>query len=202
MPLNWIVDSGTGYARDLTGSWVLGSAWLEANPANITSGTLYPYVRNPRSYLCPADPAKTDAAYGKPLPLNRSYATQCSRHSMGFYFNGTIWPDPYLQFSNCVKLSSTQTPGPIQVWGFIEPGAASHDVASWNFFVTQLNVMWAHQPTDRHSSRCNLTFLDGHVEHYRWQAAHEWRGPGPLRIEPGGDQADYEHLLAGAPRAE
>src|SRR6185369_6738433 len=48
MPLNWL--DATGW-YDLPGSWVLRNAGLEAGLTNITSGTLYPYVRNVRSYL-------------------------------------------------------------------------------------------------------------------------------------------------------
>jgi prepilin-type processing-associated H-X9-DG protein/prepilin-type N-terminal cleavage/methylation domain-containing protein len=200
MPWNLIASTRSGYARNVLGSWVLGSAWSEAEPTNITSGTLYQYVGSARTYLCPADPAKTVPDAGRPVPVNRSYATQSSLHSHGAYFNSTFWPAPYMQFSDCVKLSAIQTPGPAQVWGFIEPSAAGHDIASWDFLVDALNVLWAHQPTDRHSSGCNLSFLDGHVEHRRWKAPHEMRGGQPDKIQPGGDREDYNRLLAGVPR--
>jgi prepilin-type processing-associated H-X9-DG protein len=200
MPLNLIENAGL-YARDLPGSWVLGSAWAEAALTNITSGTLYPYVGNARSYLCPADLAKTDGTVSKPVPVNRSYSTQCSLHSEGYYFATTAWPAPYLKYPECVKLSAILTPGPTGVWGFIEPSEAGHDIASWDFFVMQLNVMWAHQPSDRHSFGCNLSFLDGHAQRYGWKAAHEKRGSIPALIQPGGDRDDYNHLLAGVPRA-
>ena len=106
-----------------------------------------------------------------------------------------------MQFAECVKLSAIHVPGPAQVWCFIEFNAAGHDYGSWDFYVDNLHHMWAHQPTDRHSFGCNLTFLDGHGERYRWKAAHEWRGAsGPEPVKPGNDHDDYERLLAGAPR--
>jgi type II secretory pathway pseudopilin PulG len=46
MPLNWLDSTGN---YDLPGSWVLGNARLDAALANITNGTLYPYVSNLRS---------------------------------------------------------------------------------------------------------------------------------------------------------
>src|SRR5262245_9541358 len=51
MPLNDVSNVSPGY--DLPGSWVLGNAGVETNLTNITSGTLYPYVRNVQTYLCP-----------------------------------------------------------------------------------------------------------------------------------------------------
>jgi prepilin-type processing-associated H-X9-DG protein len=91
-------------------------------------------------------------------------------------------------------------PATDQVWVFIEPTDLSHDAASWDFFVDQLNVMWAHQPSDRHASGCNLSFLDGHVQPYRWKASHQGRGQGPEPIQPGSDREDYRRLLRGVPR--
>jgi prepilin-type processing-associated H-X9-DG protein len=107
-----------------------------------------------------------------------------------------------MQFRDCVKLSAIGQPGPAQVWGFIEPSAAGHDYASWDFYVDALNQTWAHQPTDRHSFSCNLTFLDGHGARYRWKAAHEKRGAVPEPIQGSGDRDDYNRLLAGVPRAQ
>jgi len=199
MPLNYLDPTGW---FDISGSWVLGNAGLQADLTNITFGTLYPYVRNVRSYLCPTDPAKTAAPGTKPSPVTRSYATQCSLHSWGPPFSTTIWPAPYLQFKECIKLSSIRIPGPPQVWCFIEPSAAGHDYGSWDFYAAQLNVMWAHQPSDRHSFGCNLTFLDGHAERYRWKAAHEWNGSTLTAIRGSADHEDYTRLLSGVPRAQ
>jgi prepilin-type N-terminal cleavage/methylation domain-containing protein/prepilin-type processing-associated H-X9-DG protein len=194
MPLNNINSVGPGY--DLPGSWVLGNAGVNTNVADITSGTLYPYVRNVRTYLCPIDPAKTAGAV--PAPVIRSYAVQSSLHSKGFY-DTTPWPDPFMQYTNCVKLSAIRVPGPTQVWSFIEESAAGHDYSSWDFYVAALNQMWAHQPTDRHSFGCNLTFLDGHGERYHWKAPHEQRGT-VQAIRGSADFDDYSRLLAGVPR--
>jgi prepilin-type N-terminal cleavage/methylation domain-containing protein/prepilin-type processing-associated H-X9-DG protein len=195
MPLTWIDPTGW---YGLPGSWVLGNARLDADITNIISGTLYPYVRNVRSYFCPTDPAKTER--GVPVPVTRSYDTQSSLHSKGGPYAGTIWPDPFMQYEDCIKLSSVRIPSPAQVWGFIEPSAAGHEYGSWDFQVDHLNVWWVHHPSDRHSSGCNLTFLDGHAERYRWKEAHEHRGPYPNPILNDRDHDDYNRLLAGVPR--
>ena len=193
MPLNQVDSTG----NDLPGSWVLGNAGSQADLTNITSGTLFDYVKNVGTYRCPTDPAKTTGR----LPVTRSYATQNSLHSSGVFLSVT-WPAPFMQFRDCVKLSAIHLPGPSQVWGFIEPSAASHDYGSWDFYVDDLHHTWAHQPTDRHSLGGNLSFLDGHSEHYRWKTLHERRGAVPEPVMGAGDANDYERLLEGAPREQ
>jgi prepilin-type N-terminal cleavage/methylation domain-containing protein/prepilin-type processing-associated H-X9-DG protein len=197
MPLNYVVGPAPGY--DIPGSWVLGNAGANAELTNITSGTLFYYVKDVRTYLCPTDPKQIGSP--TPVPVNRSYATQMSLHTEGVLALNT-WPAPFMQFRDCVKLSSIQVPGPAQVWGFIEPSTASHDYASWDFDVTGVNSKWVHHPTNRHSFGCNLTFLDGRGEHYRWKTAHEDRGPNPNLNLGSADLDDYNRLLAGVPRVQ
>jgi prepilin-type processing-associated H-X9-DG protein/prepilin-type N-terminal cleavage/methylation domain-containing protein len=194
MPLNDVNTEG----NDVLGSWVLGNAGLQADLSNLTNGTLYPYVGNVRSYRCPTDFAKTAGG----VPVTRSYAIQVSLHSIGIVAAFT-WPAPYMQFADCVKVASLVQPGPARTWTFIEPSAASHDYGSWDFYVLGLNQTWAHQPSDRHSSGCNLSFADGHVERYGWKAPHEGRGTTPVPVGSVGganDHDDYRRLLDGAPR--
>src|SRR5689334_17225777 len=128
LPLNWITTDG-GVTRSLPGSWVLGNAALDVDLTNITSGTLYPYVPNPRSYRCPADQTKADTAVVKKVPVIRSYATLSAFNSKGAYY-ATIAPWPYLE---CDKLSAFHNPGPGDAWVFIDPNQASHEGAGWDF---------------------------------------------------------------------
>ena len=198
MPLNRIIDSGGGLIRSRPGSWVLGNALVDAELTNITSGTIYSYISNVRSYRCPGDQTQiTPIASGKGL-VNRSYAANSAFNSKGEYYTDTIAPWPYLE---CEKLSTIHKPGPDAVWVFIEPNAESHDAAGWDFIIAQAPnfTEWAHLPTDRHGQGCNLSFLDGHAQSYRWKSPKEKR-PGGDSIHAGGDRADFEHLIAGFPR--
>jgi prepilin-type processing-associated H-X9-DG protein len=46
---------------------------------------------------------------------------------------------------------------------------------------------------DRHKQGCNLSFLDGHVEHWRWKAPKVYRfSESPAT--PGGDLEDHRRL--------
>lgn len=195
MPLNWI--TGGNVTRSLPGSWVLGNAGVDVDLTNITSGTLYPYVPSPRSYRCPADQTKVDTGVGKKVPVIRSYATLSALNSKGSYYSTTA-PWPYLE---CEKLSAIHNPGPAEAWVFIEPSEASHDAAGWDFIIAEAPnfAHWAHLPTDRHSRSCNLSFMDGHVQPYRWKAAKEKR-PVVASILAGADREDFNRLIAGHPR--
>jgi len=59
--------------------------------------------------------------------------------------------------------------------------------------------VWFDLPTDRHNQGCNLSFLDGHAEHWRWKAPKIFRGYG---VSPAGvlDKADLHRLQECLPR--
>ncbi len=195
MPLNWADDN---YYRSLPGSWVLGNSSVDVDLTNITSGTLFQYISNPRSYLCPADQTKAQVGNGQKSPVIRSYARIGALHSKGGPYDSTIVPPPYL-LTGTQKLSALSAPGPSKIWVFIEPNEDSHHHAGWDFLITEIpNVNWGHMPTDRHAQGCNLSFVDGHCERYPWKAPKEGR-PGLEPIRAGGDRDDFNRLIAGYP---
>ncbi len=52
--------------------------------------------------------------------------------------------------------------------------------------------MWYDLPANRHSQGCNLSFADGHVEHWRWKSAMTFRylGQRPFPDE----KPDYQRV--------
>ena len=69
------------------------------------------------------------------------------------------------------KQSSFQNPGPAKAFVFIDnhPG----NTAGGSFSVVQPGSgwNWGHFPGARHQNGANLSFADGHVEHWRWKEA-------------------------------
>ena len=55
LALNEVDISGGGTPEGTTNSWVTGNCAVDANPATITCGTLYAYVKTIKVYHCPAD---------------------------------------------------------------------------------------------------------------------------------------------------
>ena len=154
-------DSGVGLAaapRNSSNSWVLGNPKEDRNSENVTRGTLYPYVSHTEVYRCPMDSSTTRSGY----PRTRSY-------SIDAYLGGD---DEDLDPRVKMRINDVVNPGPEKTFVFIE----EHENSIWSsgFIVLPrekfaLNAgAWASTPSDRHMQGCNLTFVDGHVEYWRW----------------------------------
>jgi prepilin-type processing-associated H-X9-DG protein len=63
-----------------------------------------------------------------------------------------------------------QIPKPSQLFVFLDEDKDSIDDAHFLVWPAPDN-RWVNLPSDRHSQGCNLSFADGRVEHWRWQAA-------------------------------
>ena len=55
---------------------------------------------------------------------------------------------------------------------------------------------WGHLPADRHHQGCNLSFADGHVEHYRWRTPKIFRSS-PQAVANDSELLDFKRLTAG-----
>src|SRR5436190_4417606 len=55
-------------------SWVIGNCAMDPDPATITGGTLYPWVKDSKVYRCPAD---HDTIRGTSQLTLRSYSLSC-----------------------------------------------------------------------------------------------------------------------------
>jgi prepilin-type N-terminal cleavage/methylation domain-containing protein/prepilin-type processing-associated H-X9-DG protein len=185
-------------AKGLNGSWVLGNAKNDTNASNIEAGVLFCYVGSAGAYHCPAD--LSTVRVSPHLRRTRSYSldswlvspdTVYGGHGIGF----TPWDDPLVPF----KIGGHHLPPPSGVFVFIDEQEQSIDAG---FFVIE-QPAWAIQDSsadywyslaaDRHRQGCNLSFLDGHVEHWRWQAPKVYKGFF-VPATPGGDVADHRRL--------
>jgi prepilin-type N-terminal cleavage/methylation domain-containing protein/prepilin-type processing-associated H-X9-DG protein len=197
LPLNNAIDVGPGM-RSPDGSWVVGSAKTDTNTANIEAGVIYPMIRAAGVYHCPAD---ASTATGVPsLRRTRSYSLSLWLNS-SYDGHWSTTDDPHMQ----LRLSTMHLPPPSSVFGFIDEHPASID--SGFFAIEQPRRIesdsgsdsWGSLPADRHRQGCNLSFLDGHVEHWRWQAPKVvYRGVS-TPATPGRDLADLHRLQESVP---
>jgi prepilin-type processing-associated H-X9-DG protein/prepilin-type N-terminal cleavage/methylation domain-containing protein len=152
-----------------------GLSWLpdldadtEINPSNIINGLLYQYNHSLPIYHCPADLSTLQTPDGQPLAQLRWRSYNLSQSINGYpqgagQFNG---------LPTCTKYTEVRHPAPSELFVFIDESAntiidaefGNPPVGSY----VQQNVWWD-VPSDRHNQGGNLSFVDGHVEHWKWR---------------------------------
>ena len=193
-----------GGVRNLAGSWVVGSAKTDTNSANIEAGVIYGYVASAQVYRCPADKSRVRGASG--LTRTRSYSldgwlissdTSYSGNGVSFTTQDYDW-GPF-------KLSQHHLPPPSGVFAFIDENEQSIDAGfflilqpRWVVDAGAVSDAWRGVPADRHQQGSNLSFLDGHVEHWRWKALKVYKGF-DAPAAPGPDLADHRRLQEALP---
>jgi prepilin-type N-terminal cleavage/methylation domain-containing protein/prepilin-type processing-associated H-X9-DG protein len=145
-------------------SWVTGNAFTEMTSSNIQLGILFRYVSADATYRCPSDRSMVRDA-GK-VPRTRHYGLDIYMNGTG---NSAAPPDVPAELI-FRKQSSFQNPGPAKAFVFIDNHPKN--TAGGSFFVYQAATWkWGHFPDARHQNGANLSFADGHVEHWRWKEA-------------------------------
>jgi len=136
-------------------TWCRSVAPLDNYPINDETSLLFRYNQNASIYHCPADRSTLQDQPSK--QRNRSY-------NMSNSINMTE-ADHYRKF--------TEVPRPTELFVFID----THENAIWDatFGVLALGSywqdFWLDIPAERHQEGANISFVDGHAERWKWQAA-------------------------------
>ena len=179
LPPNNSAKSGfiqSGVSNAWGNSWVWGNAQRDTNSANIEHGVLFPEVGSSVVYRCPAD---RSTVIGRPdLRRFRSYsASWCLNVHIK---SGDLQEGGNDISINLRKFSQIVNPAPTKILVFIDEHERSIDdgvfgvPVPWAGGESEAKIgrwkQWwgASMPADRHSQGCNLSFADGHVEHYHW----------------------------------
>jgi prepilin-type N-terminal cleavage/methylation domain-containing protein len=168
------VDLSSSAPRSTTNSWVTGNCTADDDPATITGGTLYPLVKNMKTYRCPLDRGVfTDTS----TPTLRSY-------SLSGYMNGPVEGDaqwgvvPVSKTGQIRNASGTLT--------FLDEDGSTLD--DGHFLYSATINSWFNIPAWRHSHGDTLAFADGHVEYWKWRGAQ----PAETYFTSGGTPADAQ----------
>ncbi len=197
------VDCPNAVWESMPGSWVLGNAKEDITTDNIKNGVMFPYTQSEKIYRCPSD---TSFPRGlKNLKRTRSY-------SMDFFLNtrqeGWIFipfcgwkPVDEVDWSGVrsqpqeregkTKYCELGEPGPAHTFVFLDVN--EHSIDSGGFSLSPGLKKWDHLPSDRHNGGANLSFADGHVEHYRWISPKVFVAPSQVAANPE-DEADLRWL--------
>ena len=165
LPLNKSVDGPLSERffgrRNSSNSWVVGSPKEDLTSINLIRGTLFPFTEKAVSvYRCPAD---------RSTVVNRKDVLRTRSYSMSAFLNGDAEGiDPRVK----TRDSELINPSTDKIFVFIE----EHEESGWlGSFMIQpkekfalASGSWASVPSDRHNQGCNLSFVDTHVEYWKW----------------------------------
>ena len=182
-------------ANDVTGqSWLPDqSAPTELDPSNIVNGLLFKYNTSLGIYHCPADLSTLETPDGQPLPQLRWRSYNMSE-SVNGYPQGD--PEYFPLIPAWTRYTEIRHPSPGQLFVLIDENSGTQLDAEFGnppvgspYF--EPNIWWD-MPSDRHNQGANLSFADGHVEHWKWvrpKIFYDWFQP----VDPG-EMPDFLRL--------
>ena len=137
-------------------TWCRGIAPLDTNEINSTISLLFNYNQSAAIYHCPADNSTID-----------DYPEMLRKRSYNMSNSANCAADNHFR-----KYAEIRNPAGL----FIFIDTNENDIWDSTFGVlSSTDYFWANYwldiPADRHQRGCNLTFADGHVEHWQWRTA-------------------------------
>lgn len=161
-----VVAAGASWLPDL-------DAWHEYDPSNIVNGLLFVYNKSLPIYHCPSDLStlETPDPDDQPLPQPRWRSYNMSQSVNGYpEFDAEM----YALLPMWKKFTQIRQPVPSSLFVLIDEDSNCILDAEFGNPPTgspyfEQDVWWD-LPSSRHSQGANLSFADGHVEHWRWQA--------------------------------
>lgn len=170
LPLNNYVISVRPGNEELTKgqSWAPGDARYDTTTENLEKGLLFPYLRNASVFKCPSDFSSAITPSGEKLGKPRVRSV-----------NMNMWLacDKNIESTTGRKLSiytlnGITTPKPNQFFVFIDTHPDTISDPTFGIYAPgdPRGEYWANLPSDRHNKGANISFADGHVEHWKWRA--------------------------------
>jgi len=136
-------------------TWCRGLAPLETNEINAATSLLFPYNQSTAIYHCPSDHSTIE---GYPNTLrkrsyNMSNSANCTTDN---HFRK--YPEIRVPTGLFIFIDTDEN----DIWDSTF-GVIPADYPYWSNY-------WLDIPADRHLQGGNLTFADGHAEHWKWRA--------------------------------
>ena len=159
--------SGSGGSGTIAG----GASWCLAEPTipNVENGLLFQYNSSLGIYHCPADHSTLTDSNGNPLSQLRARSYNMSQ-SVNGYPEYDSFVENYIPYFK--KVTQIKTPNISACLVFIDENEATLLDSQFGMPTDDYNgtQTWWDMPANRHDQGANLSFADGHVEHWKWGA--------------------------------
>jgi prepilin-type N-terminal cleavage/methylation domain-containing protein/prepilin-type processing-associated H-X9-DG protein len=178
-------------------SWCTNVAPFDVDPAGIQNGLLFQYNASVAIYHCPADQSTVQTHTGTNLGQTRWRSYNLSQSVNGLSYVGQI-----SQYTpHYTKSTEIKNPPPTGLIVFLD--VHEDEIIDTMFGIpTELDWYydgyWFDIPGNRHNQGCNLSFADGHVEHWKWKTPKMVTVPrGSMQPVAANEWDDYNRLEAG-----
>lgn len=164
--------TNSGYFGQL--SWCEDSARTDTNMQGIVTGLLWPYDTSTAIYHCPSDVSTIEDSNGNSLPQlrTRSYNMSQSVNGLGMLPAPEFNNLPVDALCPCfLKYSAITNPAPSKLFVFIDENEGTLEDDQFGYPIPNAGyypAYWFDMPSNRHNQGGDLSFADGHVEHWRW----------------------------------
>jgi prepilin-type N-terminal cleavage/methylation domain-containing protein/prepilin-type processing-associated H-X9-DG protein len=135
----------------------IGVEWIE-------EGLIYPYVKNPAVYKCPADIGVVKS-FGGIYPHVRSMSMNAWINPLGGAWGGTADAAEVRLF---LKETDLTVPGTVNTWLFVDENPGSINDAFLVEDPSANPLVWIDAPASYHNNACGICFTDGHAQIKKW----------------------------------
>jgi prepilin-type N-terminal cleavage/methylation domain-containing protein/prepilin-type processing-associated H-X9-DG protein len=178
-------------------SWCTNYVY-DVDAGGLINGLLYPYNTSLAIYHCPSDRSTITTIGGEKLDQLRWRS-----YNMSLCMNGRPDLDPYSDHNpSFSKFTQIRNPDPSRAFVFLD--VHEDEIFDCTFGMPNMQFwgdmkMWWDLPANRHAQGANLSFADGHAEHWKWRAPKIYQSSVSAMSQPVADAElpDYRRLQDG-----